>query len=43
MTLDSFLILIAIICFVVAALGISPRGINFGWIGLACWALTALT
>lgn len=40
--LDTVLIILAIICFVVAALGVNTRGIQIGWIGLALWALTAL-
>lgn len=40
----TILIILAIICFVIAAAGDrSPtRGINLGWVGLALWALTAL-
>ncbi len=41
--IDTILIILAIICFVAATLGVSPRGINLGWLGLALWAATALT
>lgn len=40
--IDTILIILAIICFVVAFLGLSSRGLQFGWLGLALWAATAL-
>lgn len=41
--LDTILLVAAFILFLIAAVGFSPRGIQLGWIGLACWVATALT
>lgn len=45
MSVDTILILIAFICFLIEALrGLITIniGIHFGWLGLALWALTLL-
>ena len=40
--LETVLLVAAVVCFIAAALGFSPRGINLGWLGLALWLVTAL-
>jgi len=40
--IDTILMILAIICFLVAAFGVNTRNVQVGWIGLALWALTAL-
>lgn len=39
--IDTVLLVIALVCFIAAALGISAR-VNLVAVGLACWVLTAL-
>jgi len=41
--LDLILMILAIVCFLLAAANVNLRGIAIGWVGLALWALTTLT
>lgn len=40
-TLDLLLLVVAFVCFVLAAIGVSTR-VNLVAAGLACWVLTAI-
>ena len=42
LTLSTILVLVAVICFVFAALGIGAGRINLVALGLACWAGSTL-
>ena len=39
--IDTALLIIALVCFIAAALGINAR-VNLVAVGLACWVLTSL-
>ena len=41
-TLDLVLLIAAFICFVLAAIGVTPPRVGLVPAGLACWVLTAL-
>ena len=38
--INTFLLVAAFICLLLAAWGVSHPRINFGWLGLALWVLT---
>ena len=40
MGMNEILLIVAFICFVLAAVGIAPLGVQLGWVGLALWVLT---
>lgn len=40
--MDTILVVVAIICFVLAAFGVKLGNVELGWLGLAFWALTAV-
>lgn len=42
MTPNKLLVLISVICFILAALGVGVAGISIGWLGLAFYAAAAL-
>jgi hypothetical protein len=35
-------LLLAIICFVLAAIGVNSKHVSFGWLGLALWAFSTV-
>jgi len=42
MTTSKLLLLIAVICFILAAIGLSVGSISIGWLGLAFFAASGL-
>jgi hypothetical protein len=42
LTVDLVLLIVAFICFVLAAIGIPAGRVNLVALGLACWVLTAI-
>lgn len=42
MTVSMILLVLAFVLFIVASAGVSHPRVNFGWLGLASWALSIL-
>ena len=40
--IDTVLLILALICFIAAALGVNANRVQLGWLGLAFWVATAL-
>ena len=43
MSIDFILLVIALICFIAAAIGVNAGRVNLVAVGLACWVATLLT
>jgi hypothetical protein len=42
MGIGMLLMILAVICLVLAAFGVSVRSVSLGWLGMAFWALSLL-
>lgn len=40
MSIDIILLIVAAVCFALAALGVNVDRVSLGWVGLFCWVLT---
>ena len=41
MTIQLFLMVLALVCLLLAAIGVNPPRVSLGWLGLFCWLLSA--
>jgi hypothetical protein len=41
--MDTVLLILAVICFLIAAFNVKLGTVSFGWLGLALYVITALT
>jgi hypothetical protein len=41
--MDTVLLILAVICFLIAAFNVKLGTVSFGWLGLALYVVTALT